>query len=155
MSITSGQESCRKVLFSVVSVCLFRGVPMCTGTLTPPDMGPHCKAPLASELWWQRCVTCSNLFTWGKPPPHHCWHLVVTEGHMGGKWVVRILLEYFLVSLVFERLLYLLQMIKKSLGIKLHCSQLKLAFFWSTLQRYVFWQEKWWLIFLFIWIILV
>ena len=66
MIITSGQERWGKVLFSVLSVCLFRGVPMCTATFSPPP---------------------------------RTWDLTVR-----------------------------LQTIKKSLGIKLHCSQLKVAF---------------------------
>ena len=57
----------------------------------PLDMGPHCTETFsARDIWWPSLETCSNLFTSGAPPPH-----CSTWGQ--SKWVVRILLECFLV----------------------------------------------------------
>ena len=77
------QRSCRKVMFSVVSVCLFTGVScgrypwyighhytgtpsLWTWNLTvqgPLDMGSHCTAPCGSDIWWPRLEIYSNVFT--------------------------------------------------------------------------------------------
>ena len=74
-----------------VSLCVQRGrevpcdhYPRCIGPHhlgTPSLTGPHSyMAPAfpASDIWWPRLETCSNLFTWGLP--HQCWHL------MAGYW---------------------------------------------------------------------
>ena len=113
--ITIRQRSCRKVMFSVMSVCLSfhpQGGPMwplpimhwtSLYRVLPPCRGTHlCTGPtLASDIWWPRLDTCSNSFTWGFP-------MVLTSG--GGycrsiyshcKQAVSILLECFLVFFVF------------------------------------------------------
>ena len=87
-----------------------------------PDMEPHVTGPwspnppLLLQTWdlavqgppgpsllatsgchhWRPVQTCSLQ----NPLPHQYRHLVATEAHTVGKWVVRILLECFLVSTV-------------------------------------------------------
>ena len=59
--------------------------------------------PLASVIWWQSLMTCSNLFTCKIPP------LVLTPGDMAteactvGKLAARILLECYLVCQNFQK----------------------------------------------------
>ena len=36
---------------------------------TPWTWGITLQAPPASDIWWQRLDTCSNMFTWGLPRP--------------------------------------------------------------------------------------
>ena len=98
--ITTHQRSCGKVMFSVMSLCPEPGVPI---DRAPPP-GPvrtsaplyRVPAPTASNIWWPRLETCSNLFTWGRPP-NQFWHLVAEECTVS-KRAVRILLECFLVN---------------------------------------------------------
>ena len=87
---TARQRSCGKVMFSLVSVCLFTRwrvspcdhYPWFIGSLctaTPPPI-PCYNPPrhetwdslallTASDTWWPSLETCSNLFTWGPSPP--------------------------------------------------------------------------------------
>ena len=51
-------------------ISLFRDPP------SPLNMGPHCTGTPASDIWWPRLETCSNLFTWDNP---RCWHLMANE----------------------------------------------------------------------------
>ena len=87
--ITARQRSCGKVMFSYVSVSLSTRRspcdhwawclgPHCTGTLSSSDTRPGLPppaprhqtlaCPLATDIWYT-LETCSNLFTWGTPPP--------------------------------------------------------------------------------------
>ena len=86
---TARQRSCGKVMFSLVSVCLFqrwRVSPCdhCTWwigslcTVTPPPIPCYnpprhetwesLAPPPAGDIWWPSLETCSNLFTWGPTP---------------------------------------------------------------------------------------
>ena len=105
------KRSCRKLLFSQVSVILLRGE-KCIGTWVPTllDMGPKHLPLLLLDMdtyplpcYWHLVVItgeiCSNLFTWGstlprtQPPPQY-WHLVMaTKACTVGKQAVHILLE--------------------------------------------------------------
>ena len=74
---TAHQRNCWKAMFSHTCVCL--------------EMTPD------SDIWRSRLEICSNLFSWGHPPP-----VLTSGGHWRSiygecKRVVRILLEYFLV----------------------------------------------------------
>ena len=66
------------------------------------DLTSLYKAPPASDIWWPRLETCSNLFTWKHPPPPA---LLLTSGgycsSLGtvSNRVVCILLECLLVHL--------------------------------------------------------
>ena len=62
------------------------------------DMGPQSQPPTSDTLW-PSLETCSNLFTWGCPPPQQHWHMVATKVHMVDQEAVRILLQCFLVFL--------------------------------------------------------
>ena len=92
---TVRQRSCGKVIFSVVSAShSVQGhhVTIACDALDltsshqmsapvggsscehyPWCIGPHCTGPPASDFWWPRLETCSNLLTWGPP-------LVLTSG---------------------------------------------------------------------------
>ena len=88
---TARQQSCRKVIFSLVSVCLsvqgrgqspsdYTGNLLALPPPPPLNMGPHCTgtrpAPVpfavqwspGSDTWWPRLETCSNLITWRHSP---------------------------------------------------------------------------------------
>ena len=72
--ITARRRSCGKVMFSLVSVCLFTGevpvwpLPMTHWTSTPfpqkSGLEYPCLTP-AIDFWWSSLETCSNLFIWG------------------------------------------------------------------------------------------
>ena len=83
---TARQRSCVKVMFSQVSVILFRrGVPCdhypwCKGPhcTVSPNMGPHCLGlpePPASDIWWPSLEACSILFT-SRPLSADTWWLL-------------------------------------------------------------------------------
>ena len=86
----------RKVMFSVVFVYWQGGgVPKCplpmmhwTSLYRPPVQGPGSYP--ASDIWWPRLETCSNLFTSGShhtaPPPKYCRHLVASYWSTYGVW---------------------------------------------------------------------
>ena len=85
--ITARQQSCGKVMFSFVSVCLQAWGPIVTikhdaldltiqgppwtrdltiqGPQPSLNMGPHCTGASlpAYDIWWPQLETCSNLFT--------------------------------------------------------------------------------------------
>ena len=94
---TAHQWSCGKVIFSLMSVCLFTReeslydhYPSCTGphctfsqtsdiglpghdplghqTWPTPALDPALAPPPSSDIRWQSLETCSNLFTWGPTP---------------------------------------------------------------------------------------
>ena len=77
---TTRQWSCRKVIFSFVSVCqaviLSTGRPMwqcdswCIGPhhIAPLTWHLNAQGPPTSDIWWPRFKTCSNFFTRGPPP---------------------------------------------------------------------------------------
>ena len=88
-----------KIMFSVMCVCqsvCVQGGVSCDHCYDALDLTIQ---SLASDIWWARPQTCSNLFTWGQSSPHWCWHLVAFEAHMVIGWAVRILLECFLYTL--------------------------------------------------------
>ena len=102
--ITACQRSCRKVMFSQVSVILFLGkgsVPCDHDRYPPPRHGTWHLNPFHfhdTDIWWSLLETCSHLFTSGSIPPY--WHLVVTtETRMVAKHEVSILLESCLVEI--------------------------------------------------------
>ena len=108
--ITTRQRSWGKVMFSLMSVCLYvnRGSPChhytwCIGThctdsplaLAPPrhqTWGLPYASPSypGSDNWWPSLETCSNLFTWGPPNSTDIWwlpkHICIASGRYASYW---------------------------------------------------------------------
>ena len=86
--ITARQQSCGKVMFSVVAVCLQGGfhVTIIHDALDTTVQGPPSPAPFhrdspASDIWWLKLKTCSNLFHTQFNHTHlECW-LVFVKSH--------------------------------------------------------------------------
>ena len=79
----------------------------------------------ASDIWWLRLETCSNLFTW-ELSSNQCWHLVATETHTVGKRSVHILLECF-----------------SCLDCFFHISLIFITFHWPLSFTWKFWYNQW------------
>ena len=73
------------------------GIPW-KGQVGYPSPDIRSGGPPASDIWWLSLETCSNLFTWTPSPEQHLVVATEYEGCTVSRWVVCILLEWFLVN---------------------------------------------------------